>query len=72
MPNSIDNLIVVAKQQIQGQGNNKNEWLSPIGCCMFTVYKNMNANKFPSSRLCLLQFAAALACVRAIKTEHQV
>lgn len=69
LPNSIDNLIVVAKQQIQGQGNNKNEWLSPTGCCMFTIFMNTNTNKFPASRFCLLQFAAALSCVKAIKSE---
>jgi len=61
-------------ERIQGQGNNKNEWLSPTGCCMFTIFMNTNTNKFPASRFCLLQFAAALSCVKAIKSEpnHEV
>ena len=69
LPGCIDNLVVVARQQTQGQGNNKNEWLSPIGCCMFTIYWSLDSNQFSSARLCLLQFVAALSCVKAIKTK---
>ena len=47
-------------------GNHKNEWLSQKGCCMFTLYLNLTTDTFASSRLCLLQFAAALSCVQAI------
>ncbi|RNA11303.1 biotin-- ligase [Brachionus plicatilis] len=65
---SLDSIVVVARQQIQGQGNNKNEWLSPIGCCMFTLYLNLNSNNFSTSRICLLQFAAGLSCVKAVKS----
>jgi biotin--protein ligase len=69
LPNVINNIVAIAKQQIQGVGNNKNEWLSPIGCAMFTVFINLNTNNFPSSRLCLLQYAAAIACVEAVILE---
>jgi biotin--protein ligase len=57
---------VLSRLQTRGQGNNKNEWLSPFGCCMFTLYLNLNTDNFPASRLCLLQFAAALSCSQAI------
>jgi hypothetical protein len=41
---------------------------------MFTVYLNLSNAEFSASRLCLLQFAAALSCVEAInKTpQHEV
>ena len=67
MPSAVNNLLVIARQQVKGQGANKNEWLSPIGCCMFTLYLNLNSNNFNPARLCLLQFAAALSCVKAIR-----
>ena len=33
---------------------------------MFTLFVNLNTDSFPPSRLCLLQYAAALACVEAV------
>ena len=69
LPSGINNIVAIAKQQIQGVGNNKNEWLSPIGCAMFTVFINLNTKNFQSSRLCLLQYAAAIACVESIIQE---
>ena len=74
LPNCVDNVVVVAHQQTNGQGNNKNEWLSPIGCCMFTLFWNLDSSKFSPARLCLLQFVAALASVKAIKSKqgHEV
>ncbi|CAF0989299.1 unnamed protein product [Brachionus calyciflorus] len=68
LPTSLENMVVLSRQQTQGQGNNKNEWLSPIGCCMFTLYLNLNSINFSTSRMCLLQFAAALSCVKTIKS----
>lgn len=68
MASSLESVVVLARQQTQGVGNNKNEWLSPIGCCMFTLYLNLNVNNFSTSRICLLQFAAGLSCVKAIKS----
>lgn len=66
LPSSLHNLVVVARQQTRAQGNNKNEWLSPLGCCVFTLYLNLNTNDFSPTRLCLLQFAAALSCVQSV------
>lgn len=60
--------MVLARQQTQGIGHNKNEWLSPIGCCMFTLYLNLNSNNFSTSRISLLQLSAALSCVKAVKS----
>jgi hypothetical protein len=39
---------------------------------MFTLFLNLNASTFSPSRLCLLQFATAVACVKAVKEDHQV
>ena len=36
------------------------------GCSMFTIYLNLDSYSFPIERICLLQFATALACVRSI------
>ncbi len=33
---------------------------------MFTLYLNLDACEFPIERICLLQFASALSCVRSI------
>lgn len=65
LPNSID-LVAIAQRQIDGQGSSKNEWLSPLGCSMFTIYLNLHAESFPSGRLCLLQYLTTIACVEAI------
>ncbi len=66
LPNSMDNCVVIAKNQTYGQGTGKNEWISPVGCAMYTLYLNLNADTFSPSRLCLLQYATALACVQAV------
>ena len=68
LPKPIDNVVVVAQQQTAGKGTHGNEWLSPKGCCMFTLFCNL-CPEFSLSRLSLLQFAAGLACVKAIKTN---
>jgi hypothetical protein len=33
---------------------------------MFTLFLNLDSYEFPTERLCLLQFASALGCVRSI------
>jgi hypothetical protein len=33
---------------------------------MFTLFINLNTDTFPASRLCLLQYAAAMSCVEAV------
>ena len=67
LPDALGNALVVAQRQRLGQGNNRNEWLSPVGCCMFTLYmNNLTIDTFPPARLCLLQCAAALSCVKAV------
>ena len=71
MPTCIDNVIVVAERQTQGQGTGKNEWLSPKGCCMFSLFFACDSSTFPIERLCLLQFAAALACVKTIQSSSK-
>ncbi len=65
LPSSVNNVIVIAEQQTAGKGTHQNEWLSPKGCCMFTLFLNINP-EFSLSRLSLLQFASALACVKAV------
>jgi len=68
LPNSVNNVVVIAEQQTAGKGTRENEWLSPKGCCMFTLFMNLSPD-FSISRLSLLQFAAALASVRAVKSS---
>ncbi len=68
LPSSVNNVIVIAEKQTAGKGTRENEWLSPKGCCMFTLFLNISPD-FSLSRLSLLQFAAALACVKAVKNS---
>ena len=68
MPNSINNVVVIAQQQTAGKGTHENEWLSPIGCCMFTLFLKIGSD-FSLSRMSLLQFAAGLASVKAVKSS---
>lgn len=67
LPKSVDNVVVIAEQQTAGQGTHGNQWLSPKGCCMFTLFCNLKP-QFSLSRLSLLQFAAGLACVKSVRT----
>ncbi len=60
--------MVVADQQTAAKGTHDNEWLSPLGCCMFTMFINLSSD-FSFSRLSLIQFAAGLACTQAIRNE---
>ncbi|XP_043280119.1 biotin--protein ligase isoform X2 [Venturia canescens] len=61
-------LVVIPRQQTQGQGRRTNLWLSPPGCAMFTMQLHVPVNSELGSRLSILQHLVAVATVSAIKS----
>lgn len=62
----IDGIVVTAHQQIAGRGRRGNEWLSPKGCAMFSLYKKLSLNSNIGRSLGFLQHLMALAVVKSI------
>uniref|UniRef100_A0A672Z4U8 BPL/LPL catalytic domain-containing protein n=1 Tax=Sphaeramia orbicularis TaxID=375764 RepID=A0A672Z4U8_9TELE len=61
-------LIAVAARQNRGRGRSRNEWLSPLGCAMFTVSVQVELGSRLGQRIPFLQHLAALAVVEAVRT----
>ncbi|XP_011314628.1 biotin--protein ligase [Fopius arisanus] len=61
-------LVVIPRQQTQGQGRNKNIWLSPIGCAMFTMQIHVPLNSYIGRHLSIIQHLVAVALVSAVKS----
>ncbi|XP_048504757.1 biotin--protein ligase isoform X2 [Athalia rosae] len=61
-------LAVIPCQQVNGQGRNKNVWLSPKGCAMFTLQLHIPLDSSLGQHLPLLQHLVATAIVSAIKS----
>ncbi|XP_063990919.1 biotin--protein ligase isoform X1 [Diachasmimorpha longicaudata] len=62
-------LVVIPRQQTQGQGRNKNVWLSPIGCAMFTMQIHVPVNSYIGRHLSIIQHLVAAALVSAVKSR---
>lgn len=62
-------IIVVAGQQVKGQGRGGNVWLSPAGCMMFSLHVQFPFESNLGQRLPFLQHIASLAAVEAIKAK---
>jgi len=62
-----DETVVIARQQSEGQGRGTNQWTSPLGCALFTIYFDVNLQSLLGQRLSLLQLVASVAVVQAIE-----
>ncbi|XP_076625929.1 holocarboxylase synthetase-like protein isoform X2 [Colletes latitarsis] len=61
-------LAVIARQQTQGRGRNKNKWVSPKGCAMFSLEIDVPTNTILGKCISILQNLVSVAIVSAIKS----
>ncbi|XP_078375574.1 biotin--protein ligase-like [Oculina patagonica] len=62
-------IVVVAGQQMKGQGRGGNVWLSPAGCMMFSLHVRIPFASKLGQRPPYLQHIASLAAVEAIRSQ---
>ncbi|KAK0094727.1 hypothetical protein PV326_010173 [Microctonus aethiopoides] len=62
-------LVVLPRQQTQGRGRNKNKWLSPKGCAMFTMQLHISMQSYIGQHLPILQHIVGVAVIRAVRTS---
>ncbi len=69
MPNVLHpGLAVVADRQLKGRGRGGNNWLSPIGCAMFSLQLVVHPDTPLGRRSCFMNQLVPLAIVQAIET----
>ncbi|XP_047353177.1 biotin--protein ligase isoform X2 [Vespa velutina] len=59
-------LVVIPYQQTQGRGRNKNVWLSPKGCAMFTIQLHIPKNSYLGVHISILQHLVIVGIVSAV------
>jgi len=64
-------IVVVAGQQMKGQGRGGNVWLSPAGCMMFSLHVRIPFASNLGQRPPYLQHIASLAVVEAIRSQPE-
>ncbi|XP_065564431.1 biotin--protein ligase-like [Artemia franciscana] len=65
----INGIIVVSHVQLAGKGRSGNKWISPKGAVTFTV-RLLKPRSFAFGNISLLQHAASLAVVQAIRRKR--
>lgn len=68
IPNDLG-IIIVAGQQMKGQGRGGNTWLSPSGCMMFSLHVQIPFASNLGQRPPYLQHIASLAAIEAIRSQ---
>lgn len=58
-------LAVISRQQTNGVGRNENQWLSPVGCLMFSIQLHIPLVSNLGQRISLIQHLVAVAIVNA-------
>ncbi|XP_047490025.1 uncharacterized protein LOC125039795 isoform X2 [Penaeus chinensis] len=66
-PPLIHGITVVPTQQTQGKGRSGNDWLSPLGCAMFTTQLHIPLSSNLGQHLPFLQHLIAIAIVQAVR-----
>nr|XP_050853276.1 biotin--protein ligase [Vespula vulgaris] len=59
-------LVVIPCQQTQARGRNKNVWLSPKGCAMFTIQLHIPRNSYLGAHISILQHLVIVGIVSAV------
>jgi len=62
-----DGLVVHAKRQLKGKGRTGNQWLSPLGCMMFSMQIDIPVVSNLGRSLSMVQHLVIVAFVRSIK-----
>ncbi|XP_017044233.1 biotin--protein ligase isoform X2 [Drosophila ficusphila] len=63
----IDGLAVLPVQQTSGVGRSNNQWLSPLGCAMFSLQLHLAMDSALGSRLPLMQHIIGAAIVNSLR-----
>ncbi|XP_017467645.1 PREDICTED: uncharacterized protein LOC108360017 isoform X2 [Rhagoletis zephyria] len=63
----INGIAVLVRQQTEGVGRSNNQWLSPLGCAMFSIQLHISLDSPLGGRLPLLQHIIGLAMVNTLK-----
>ncbi|KAL8603079.1 hypothetical protein ACOMHN_015644 [Nucella lapillus] len=61
-------VIAVAGRQTSGKGRGGNQWLSPMGCAMFTLPLRLPVESHLGQHISFLQHMASLAVVHSVRT----
>ncbi|KPU79433.1 uncharacterized protein Dana_GF17255, isoform B [Drosophila ananassae] len=67
----INGLAVLPLQQTAGVGRSNNQWLSPLGCAMFSLQLHLAMDSPLGSRLPLLQHIIGAAIVNSLRSHPQ-
>ncbi|KAH8291814.1 hypothetical protein KR054_000989 [Drosophila jambulina] len=67
----INGLAVLPLQQTAGVGRSNNQWLSPLGCAMFSLQLHLAMDSPLGSRLPLLQHIIGAAIVNSLRGHDQ-
>ncbi|MCP9261911.1 Biotin--protein ligase [Dirofilaria immitis] len=59
-------VVVVARQQIKGKGRSGNQWLSPVGCAMFTFNYMLSPESSLNNNVGIIQHIFCVAIVSGI------
>ncbi|XP_066914049.1 uncharacterized protein [Clytia hemisphaerica] len=62
-----DGLVVHARRQLKGKGRTGNQWLSPLGCMMFSMQFDIPMNSPLGRSLSMIQHLVIVAFVKSIK-----
>uniref|UniRef100_A0A034W455 Biotin--protein ligase n=1 Tax=Bactrocera dorsalis TaxID=27457 RepID=A0A034W455_BACDO len=63
----MDGIAVLVRQQMEGVGRSNNQWISPLGCAMFSLQLHLSLDSALGRRLPLLQHIIGLAMVTTLK-----
>ncbi|XP_029405948.2 uncharacterized protein LOC105225980 isoform X1 [Bactrocera dorsalis] len=63
----MDGIAVLVRQQMEGVGRSNNQWISPLGCAMFSLQLHFSLDSALGRRLPLLQHIIGLAMVTTLK-----
>ncbi|XP_029658335.1 biotin--protein ligase [Octopus sinensis] len=61
-------MIAIAGRQTTGKGRGGNQWLSPVGCAMFTLHVQLDRSSLLGSNPVFLQHIVTVSVVRSVRT----
>ncbi|XP_078491605.1 biotin--protein ligase [Ciona intestinalis] len=64
--------VAITKQQTMGKGRSGNQWISPLGCAMFTIVVNIPMNSNLGQCLPFLQLITTTAAVKGIRSINKL
>ncbi|XP_065355202.1 biotin--protein ligase isoform X2 [Calliphora vicina] len=62
-------IAVIPRQQTDGMGRSNNQWLSPLGCAMFSIQLHITLDTPLGQRLPLIQHIVGAAMVNSLKNH---